>query len=1317
MRLEGQTKMGYYPTPENTLTLIPTWLTVSNDGELRRYLDPCAGKGEALAYIANGHAETYGIELSDVRARDAEDRLAYVLNTAYEYAQLTEGTFSTCLLNPPYDGESATGGGKRMEETFLVDRGTTSWLVPGAVLIFIIPHHRINEAIARHLAGWYSDLRCFKLLEAEYDVFKQVIILGKRRADYATPKGEVLSDVLAWRNGERFAGYDEVLIGNEIEPGDQPKLELSDEPKARKAKRPRFEPLQEFRAGQGEYEVPVSPLKGRRGAAFRWQYLAVSDEDYLREADDCAIRLDASRDWLSLIPRTEPPTIEPAMTPKRGHIAMQVSGGLLGTNLVRAPSGEALLLKGNVTKYTIVRHDVIESEDDEDSMTRVQSEERFKTLLSTLEADGTLVTHDDPVEIGKLLERYVEQLAEIVQTRNVPQYDMKPESWEWAVFESLSRGRQLPGRTETGLTDFQKHLAIALGRLCLNHSAGFVNAEMGSGKTTVGLAIAEYIHTNQARLKKKSAYPALVVGPGIVTGKENWPKEVPEVTPGADSRVITVGVRPLAKAMKIGAWLKEVIGLTLDDSEVEGMNAKEALVLILKRASQQKKPLSVHLQAALQQSLARIEKYPPNRRKGAQAPNPLDGRIGGFSWLGLEVPRDPENERTYANEYSVAGFVEEYTSGILPEKTFAILSFETAKLASGRLPAMNIAWRRVQVSDPETEATWVEVKRVCTCPSCGQTVAEKYDDVTGEPDMATLIFPEKVEQFIGTKRRFCQAPVRYYDERQGRYLAGKRVLDPETGKPVYRAKDENDQPFICGSALFEVSSLRRVAAAEYIKKKARHVFGLCLVDEVHKSKSKGSGTGWVLTVLNKAACWTVGLTGTLFGGYSTSIFWLLYRLAAEVRHEFGFNDERRWTEKYGLLKRQFYVDKEPSEDGAFTGSKFFETVSEKPGISPAIAGVGLKYCTFSSLKDIGLPLPEYSEEIVRLKMTDAMLEQYEDADGSQTDPVSGLLKWALDTQKEEDGTGRGAISVWLNTALHRPDAMFRPEEVWFNRRLQGKGKWAVRRKEHIRSYSSASEAVLDPDSGEWLQGWLPKEQWAADTCWNERQRGRKTLIYLKQTGERDIQPRVKAALESRGLRVGILKPSIAPEKRATWLKRHSESFDVLLTNARLVEVGLNLTMFSTAIFFELEYSLYTVWQAMRRLYRPGAPKPVKLYFPVYAGTLAEAALDLIGAKMMAAQCFYGDEVGGALVDEGDEGDLLNDLVRKALGQIEVGRAEGLFAIGNNQMASESPLGSPTAVSPLMRTLESLLARKGELINRRRPARKVMTAPIDQMTLF
>ena len=51
---------------------------------------------------------------------------------------------------------------------------------------------------------------------------------------------------------------------------------------------------------------------------------------------------------------------------------------------------------------------------------------------------------------------------------------------------------------------------------------------------------------------------------------------------------------------------------------------------------------------------------------------------------------------------------------------------------------------------------------------------------------------------------------------------------------------------------------------------AKGIFGLCLVDEIHKAKSKGSGVGFALTALTTAARYTIGLTGTLFGGYSAS---------------------------------------------------------------------------------------------------------------------------------------------------------------------------------------------------------------------------------------------------------------------------------------------------------------------------------------------------------------------------------------------------------------------------------------------------------------
>jgi hypothetical protein len=1032
----------------------------------------------------------------------------------------------------------------------------------------------------------------------------------------------------------------------------------------------------------------------------------------LREAEDAAARLDASREWAELAPAVAPPVIEPAMTPKKGHIAMQVSGGLLGTNLVRDTSGRALLLKGNVRKYTVRRSGDFEdfdfSRDEEDERKRqlrkIEIEERFENLLTTLDGSGALTTHSTAEEIGELLNQYVAQLAGIVQARNVPQYDMKPEIWEWAVFDSLSKGRTLPGRRETGLTEFQKHLAIALARICLRHGAGVAMAEMGGGKTTIGIAIAEYLRVALGRRGRRGAYPAMVVGPGIVTGKENWPKEIPEVVPGATSRVVTLGARPLPKPARITAWLR-TRGIVLDEPSLEGRDAVQCLVAVEQGAAAQGVPLGNQVLSALRAALARATGHPPARRKGAQAPNLLDARIGGFAWLGLEVARDEANARELADEYSLAQFVAEYSTGQLPEATFAVLSYETAKLGSGRIPAMTTRRMKVLRQDEANESEWEEIVPVCACPNCGAIVAERYDPNDGCP--IDPVLPEQTEAWIGQRRRFCQAPLTYFNPRTGQREPGKWAWDAERGKHVVRQHDETDAPYVCGAPLFENSALRRESAARYASKKVRGFFGLLLVDELHKAKAKGTGVGWALTMLKNATRYTVGLTGTLFGGHSTSIFWLLYRLAGEVRQEFGFNDERRWSERFGLLKTTFYVDHnaELTDDGAYTGTHFFETISEKPGISPAIVGLGLKYCTFSSLKDVGLPLPAYSEEIVRLQMTEAMQAQMAEADGSGQ-PPQGLFQWALEEQKSP--TGKGAISVWLNTAFNRPDAMFRPETVTFNRRLEGRGRFAVRQR----------ETVLELDAVTSGGDLLPKEIWLVKACQRERAQGRKVLVCVRQTGERDIQPRLSEVLSQHGLRVSILRPSLAPAKRATWLKDHAESMDVLLTNARLIEVGLNLTMFSTAVFAELDFSLYTAWQAMRRLYRPGAPRPVKLYFPVYEDTLEEHALDLIGAKMLAAQVMYGDEVGGALVDELDEGDLIGDLVRKALGNLQVGRAEGIFSLGNDQLVTDSPIGSPTAISPQLVTLADLMARRREIIRASRPKVRVTPArPDGQISLF
>ncbi len=1268
MRLEAQSKMGYYPTPENQVALIKTWLA----GQNTRWLDPCAGKGEALAEIANALAgsKTYGIELSDTRARDATNLLDHVLNTAFEYAVLTRGSFSGVLLNPPYDGESETGGGTRLEERFLTE--TTPLLVNAGLLIYIIPHARITETIARHLAGWYTDLRCFLFAGDDYEDFKQVVLFGVK-GEYRSPSAQKVTEIRAWASAQITTDWREEVVEGKREA------------------RPHFEQMIELPVGNGEYVVPPTQERGERGQTFRFKYQPVTEDDYIKAAEKAAAVLDASHAWLDLVPPIEPPIITPAISPKQGHIAMQVTGGLLGTNVLNH-DGQRMLLKGYMQKATLAIHrdeivDVLDEETDDrkKGLFKVETEEQFRPAIVTLSEDGVLNEYTEPSDVEMVLKAHVADLVEIVEKRNVPLYKFEPESWEWETVSRLSLGRSFPG-FKPGLTDPQKHLVIAAGRAARMHGAGILNGEQGVGKTGMGVSLAEYLSQAAAQKGKKDGYPVLVVAPGMVTSESaNWCAEIPDITPGSKAVVVKTTAKPVPKPAKIVDWYKglaELAGITIDlpEESLAGKNAATVFSALCKIAEQNKIPLTEVAKAAIQYSLKRAEGNPSSKRKGTKETNLLDGRIGGYLWIAVgELPRDTANAADIAAKRSLVGFTTDICKGRLPRKSFAILSYETAKLGPGRTSAVNRRLHRLSKFDEKTKRVVYESRWVPCCPHCGQVISDEYDQESGSPVQDKVVEMEKLEEWTSLKRRFCQAPVK------------RRSWNAEKAQHEELAKRPDGSVYVCGAPLFENSNLHREAAASYIKKKARYFFPLTLVDEVHKAKGKGTGVGWALSALAGSSRYNVGLTGTLFGGYSTSIFWLLYRLTQQVRQNFAFNGELKWAEQMGLIKKTFYVA-DPArvpEDGAFTGTRFFETVDEKPGISPAIARYILPYTIFAALQDIGLPLPAYIEHIVRMQMSPAMRKQYSQLDGSHSNPPSGLLAWALNEQKQPDKSGKGAISVWWNTIFNRPDAMFRDEVVTFNRRIAGKGRFAIRRPEVIAQAPAIPDRVL------------PKEAWLMKMCQAQQVAGRKVLVYVRQTGERDIQERLADLLKGAGLRVEIMRPTIAPDRRFDWMKKHAGKLDVLITNARLVEVGLNLVMFPTAVFFEIEPSFYVLYQAMRRIWRPFAPLPVEIYFPVYSNTAEEMILDLMGEKMLSNQLLTGQEVGGALVPD-DAGNILQVAVNRLLNGVKPKQVEGIFAMQNGMTAS--PLGSPTASSPEVtpeQTLEEWVTKYRGLATRKK----------------
>jgi SNF2 family DNA or RNA helicase len=423
-----------------------------------------------------------------------------------------------------------------------------------------------------------------------------------------------------------------------------------------------------------------------------------------------------------------------------------------------------------------------------------------------------------------------------------------------------------------------------------------------------------------------------------------------------------------------------------------------------------------------------------------------------------------------------------------------------------------------------------------------------------------------------------------------------------------------------------------------------------LVHNCHQFKSKSSDRGVAFHQLVGATRYTLTLTGTFFGGKSTSIFWLLHRLNAGVRRDFAFNDEKRWARLYGVLEmtRKSKRTTDDDEDG-FTGNRRYQNqAKEQPGISPAIVNRLLDTTVFLSLKDLGLSLPHYAEEVVTLSMTDEQGGQYRRMEKK-------LRDLALNNRRY--------LSTWLQWTLARPNSAFRDEVVEVDE-VDRQGEF-VRRKQLMQL-----PAVVDGET-------MPKESWLVDFCRSERQQGRKVLIYLRQTGTRDIQDRILHILREGGVRAEVLTSGVNPRKREEWIAKRVFGLDALVVNPKLVETGLDLIAFQSVVFAEIEYSLYTLWQAVRRVWRLGQTKPVKAIFSVYSDAMEARALALMGQKMKAAQLLYGDEVGGAIVPE-EDGDILMKLAREALESADLPDLQSLFA--DEVVVSNSPMGCPTAPS-------------------------------------
>jgi hypothetical protein len=193
MRIHGRIKMGHYPTPPQVVEQIRNYLSFPPSPFCS--LDPCCGEGTALkGLVAETGAITYGVELDHQRAAKSKGRLHHVLRCGIEESRIQRGSCSLLFLNPPYDEltleEESNIKTERQERAFL--RMTVPYLVPGGVLVYIIPQNRMVKAIVRLLASRFERIQVFRFPDPEYGDFNQIVVFGVRKPDNILDDREAL---------------------------------------------------------------------------------------------------------------------------------------------------------------------------------------------------------------------------------------------------------------------------------------------------------------------------------------------------------------------------------------------------------------------------------------------------------------------------------------------------------------------------------------------------------------------------------------------------------------------------------------------------------------------------------------------------------------------------------------------------------------------------------------------------------------------------------------------------------------------------------------------------------------------------------------------------------------------------------------------------------------------------------------------------------------------------------------------------------------------------------------------------------------------
>ena len=811
----------------------------------------------------------------------------------------------------------------------------------------------------------------------------------------------------------------------------------------------------------------------------------------------------------------------------------------------------------------------------------------------------------------------------------------------------------------------QAHVIAAAVKMLDRVGNGFIVGEMGTGKTLLGM-LATHKHAQRSRKQGGSGgkYRAIILCPDHLIGK--WCREVNETIPTAE--VTRFGPQGMEveeskpKRRKKGAkcekpdpvskaTLRDVIAL-FDKSEGHRWSKPDGPEWYVLGRNQAKWLSDWQGMADPDGGFAAVEGALCEIARTAIIGRDADGNLLTETTFEIPMPVSlAEPDHCLSSKHVVVDKV-----AVVDEHGYPVYD------RMGRQKKKNI------------------LGRVHYCPQCGEVVRDKKGVPLGERELQS---GTKCTQKV-CKGTYLQMLPATQDQKP--YALDRIKIPPQLegiedkiGHVVNHA-GHRWKVTACASPLFNYTARPyRWSPARIIQRKLKRFFKYLVIDEVHEQKSDESAQSMACSKLIAATDHVLALTGTIIGGYANHLYPLLMRIAPKSLRDEGFEwgKDMAFSEAYGRIDRIVTIKEQDDAPAAVRGNvksmrraksgNRSERKAVRPGVMPTMFGRHmLGSSMFITLDEMSSELPDLFEyvggpcPIPTAGMEEDEKDRWEameeghfevacDMEPDQRAEYQRVMATLEFANKEllKKGSMK-LLGSFLWTGLDYPDKPF----GWTHDPDMLKDLRAAHKKED--NLDEALEMLsLAHTVGFWnkpgdktVSNWVgvvtpkdcpeeriyPKEQRLIDICLKQKKEGRQTWVYVNMTGKRNIQPRLKALLEKAGLKVGVLRSDdVEPIEREEWIAAHGREFDVMISHPQLVSTGLDLFSkkqgghnYSTLVFYETGYNLFTMRQAARRAWRIGQPMDCRVYYLYYKETMQHKAMTLMSKKMAAAQALEGE---------------------------------------------------------------------------------------------